>query len=120
MGRKSEPRECKCGCGEYTRGGLFCMGHNARYESAERALTQHAAEIVAYFVKRARPFDQSDYEWLFRAARRNGDYTGDSPMQAGRALSVYFTERPGHRAKDGWTITTDPAVMYATILRQCS
>jgi hypothetical protein len=32
--KAKEPRECKCGCGEMTKGGLFRPGHDARYHAA--------------------------------------------------------------------------------------
>lgn len=32
--KPKEARECKCGCGEMTKGGLFRPGHDARYHSA--------------------------------------------------------------------------------------
>lgn len=111
-------RECKCGCGEYTRGGTFRPGHDARYHSAQRKLNQHAAEIVAYFNHADKGYGGPD--WLLRSASRFCDYRGGDQLEAARLLSVYYTDRPGHRAKDDWTITTDPAVMLRTILRVSS
>jgi hypothetical protein len=34
MPRKIRPRECACGCGDMTRGGEFCPGHDAKLQSA--------------------------------------------------------------------------------------
>ena len=32
-GRKVEPKECGCGCGQMTRGGRFAIGHDMRAKS---------------------------------------------------------------------------------------
>lgn len=103
----------------------FCPGHDARYHAAQRKLNRHAGEIVRYFAEADKGFSRNQYEWLFRAACRWAGYTGPCETyyhacDAARLLSVYFTERPGHSARDGWTITDSPAVMRSTILRACS
>jgi len=33
-GGKSVPKECKCGCGEMTKGGTYRPGHDAKHMSA--------------------------------------------------------------------------------------
>lgn len=33
--KAKEPKECKCGCGEMTKGGIFKPGHDARYHAAQ-------------------------------------------------------------------------------------
>lgn len=38
---KKQPKPCKCGCGEWTKGGTFRPGHDARYY----AQLHHTAEI---------------------------------------------------------------------------
>lgn len=85
--------------------------------AAERAHRKAVADVVAYF-ERADANGWND--WLLKAAARWCDYRGTDHAEAARQLLEYYTDRPGHRAKDGWTITTDPAVMRSHILRACS
>lgn len=35
--KKSGPRECACGCGEMTKGGVYRPGHDARHHAALKA-----------------------------------------------------------------------------------
>lgn len=85
--------------------------------AAERAHRQAVADVVAYFEAR----DADDWnDWLLKAAARWCDYRGTDHVEAAEQLLAYYADRPGHRAKDGWAITTDPAVMRSHILRACS
>lgn len=33
MPKKSTPKKCACGCGQMTKGGEFCMGHDSKMKS---------------------------------------------------------------------------------------
>lgn len=42
---------CACGCGKSTKGGTFCMGHDAKLKS--RLITIHGSDRVMAIVSKA-------------------------------------------------------------------
>lgn len=44
-----EPKECKCGCGGMTKGGMFLPGHDARFHAAEKKAAAEAAGAAETF-----------------------------------------------------------------------
>lgn len=73
------PRDCTCGCGEQTKGGLFRMGHDARWVSQQIAesmspspqmsVEERRARIAAISDKLAIKFDKGREKASLRAAQ---------------------------------------------------
>ncbi len=117
-----EPKLCKCGCGEYTRGGIFRPGHDARYHAAEKRLIQAADHMVRTFREIGESRGYDGIQWLNRAGQRFCDVRDFTyPLQVARAILEHPTmqDTPRNRA-NGYTPYTTPEALLSQILRASS
>jgi hypothetical protein len=65
---KKQPRDCGCGCGQQTKGGRFCPGHDARFHAQQKRLADDVLQVIedAQAQEPDLPWDTLDVDSLVR------------------------------------------------------